>query len=113
MTVKNYVQKGEILDIVAPSGGVTSGVPVLIGSLLVIPQTTAAVGELFAGLVQGVIEYTKVSAQAWTQNLKIYWDDTAKNFTSTVGSNTLVGVAAAPAANPTSTGWIRLDGVAR
>jgi predicted RecA/RadA family phage recombinase len=58
-------------------------------------------------------DLAKVSAQAWTEGAKIYWDDTAKNFTTTSGGNTLAGVAAAAAANPSATGKVRLDGVAR
>jgi predicted RecA/RadA family phage recombinase len=51
-----------------------------------------------------------VSAQAWTAGALVYWDDTAKLFTTTSTSNTLAGVAVAIAANPTATGRVRLNG---
>jgi len=40
----------------------------------------------------------------------IYWDDAAKNATTTVGTNKLIGVATAAAANPSATGRVRLNG---
>jgi predicted RecA/RadA family phage recombinase len=60
-----------------------------------------------------VAKVAKVSAQAWTEGLKIYWDNTAKLFTSTASTNPLVGFATRVAANPTATGYVRLDGVVR
>lgn len=111
--MENYVQEGEVLEFTAPSGGVTSGTGVLIGSILVIPTVTAAQTVKFNGLACGVVTHAKTSAQAWTEGVKIYWDDALKVMTTTSGGNTLVGVAAAAAANPSATGKVRLDGVAR
>lgn len=111
--MKNYVQEGEVIELTAPSGGVVKDTAYLIGSILVIATVSAAVGEKFNGLTRGVVEYAKVSAQSWTEGVKVYWDNTAKNFTTTSGGNTLAGVAAAAAANPSATGKVRLDGVAR
>ena len=102
-----------MLTLTAPSGGVTTGTVYLIGSLAVVALYSAAQTLPFSALVTGVIEYAKVSAQAWAEGEKVYWDNTAKNFTTTSAGNTLVGVAVAVAANPTATGLLRLDGVAR
>lgn len=110
---RTYIQPGNVMTFTAPSGGVVAGTPKLIGSLLVVPQNTVAQTLPFEGMTTGVHELAKVSAQAWTEGVKIYWDNTAGNMTTTVGSNTLVGVAAAAAANPTAVGQVRLDGVAR
>lgn len=111
--MKTFSQEGEVLTLTAPSGGVVSGTAYLIGSLLVVATETVAQTLPFRGLVTGIVEHAKVSAQAWTEGVKIYWDNSAKNFTTTSGGNTLVGVAAAAAANPSATGLVRLDGVAR
>lgn len=51
---KNFVQDGYIIDAVAPSGGVTSGTPVVIGTLVLIPMVDAAEGETFSGASNGV-----------------------------------------------------------
>lgn len=58
----------------------------------------------------GLIEYTKVAAQAWTGGQKIYWDPTAEKFTNVRAIGCiLAGYAAESAANPSSTGFIVLD----
>jgi len=111
--MKTYIQSGEVVEFTAPSGGVVAGTAYLIGSLLVVATVTAAEAAKFDGLVTGVVTHAKVSAQAWTEGAKLYWDNSAKDFTTTAGGNTLIGVAAAAAANPSATGKIRLDGVAR
>ena len=111
--MKTYAQPGTVITLTAPSGGVTKGLAYKIGSLIVIATVTAAQTVLFSALTRGVVNHAKVSAQAWTEGVKIYWDDSAKNFTTTSGGNTLCGVAAAAAANPSATGYVRLDGVAR
>jgi predicted RecA/RadA family phage recombinase len=57
----------------------------------------------------GLIEYAKLSAQAWTAGQKVYWDDGNSRFTTVSSGNTLAGVAAEAAANPTSTGILLLN----
>jgi predicted RecA/RadA family phage recombinase len=108
--MKNYIKSGDVLTLVAPAGGVVSGNFYLIGTMLVCATTTAAATENFEGRTVGVYDVPKVSAQAWTVGARIYWDSTAFNFTTTVGSNTLVGVAVAAAVNPSATGRVRLNG---
>lgn len=108
--MKNYIKSGDTLTLTAPVGGVVSGTAYLIGTMLVIATTTAAAGEQFEGRTVGVYEVPKVSAQAWTVGARIYWDDSAKLFTTVLTSNTLVGVAVAVAANPSATGRVRLNG---
>jgi predicted RecA/RadA family phage recombinase len=113
--LKNFVQPGDVLTLTAPSGGVVSGIVYKIGSLLVVATVTAAQTLPFAGQVVGVISYAKPGSQAWAEGAKVYWDNSAKNFTTTSGGNTLAGVAAAAvgAGVDETTGTIRLDGVAR
>lgn len=111
--MNNFVQIGENLTLTAPSGGVTSGLGYLIGSLFVVATVTADEGEAFVGRVIGVVTLVKTTGQAWTEGLKLYWDNTAKKVTSTAGGNTLIGVASEAAASADATGNVRLDGVAR
>ena len=111
--MKTYAQEAAVVSFTAPSGGVVSGTAYLIGSLLVVATHSAAEAATFQGQVTGIVTHAKTSAQAWTEGAKIYWDNSGKVFTTTSGGNTLVGVAAAAAANPSATGSIRLDGVAR
>lgn len=106
--MKNFIQPGETIDIVAPSGGVTSGLVYVIGSLIGVAATTATEGEGSALVTTGVYDLAKVSAQAWTQGAKIYWDSATKLATTTSAGNTLIGIAAAAAGNPSASGWVRL-----
>ena len=51
---KNYVSTGSQHTFLAPAGGVTSGKPVKIGALTVVPLESAAEGEEFSGALGGV-----------------------------------------------------------
>lgn len=109
--MKTYRAPGEVMTFTAPAGGVVSGTGVKIGQLLVIPTVTAAVGELFTGLVGGVIEHAKLAAEAWAEGDQVNWDNTNKRFTKVTTGNFKAGVAVAVAANPSATGLVRLNGV--
>lgn len=106
--MKNYIQEGDSLPVAAPAGGVLSGMPVIIGSLIGIASTTAAEGTMFSLQREGVFELPKVGAQVWTVGAKIYWDATASLATTVNTSNTLIGTATAPTANPSPTGNVLL-----
>jgi predicted RecA/RadA family phage recombinase len=106
--MKNYVQPGHALDLTAPAA-VTSGDPVKIGSLIVIPAADAASGETFVGYCEGVYDVDKAAGSAWTEGLTLYWDDTNKVFTTVSTSNTKCGSAAAAAASGDTAGRIRLQ----
>lgn len=110
--MRNYVQPGDSLELTAPAGGVTSGVPKVIGDLFVVPSISAAAGSRFIGKTDGVFELPKVSAQAWTEGAAIYFNPgTGLCSTAGAGGGRLIGVAAVAAANPSSLGWVRLNAV--
>lgn len=114
--MKNFVQEGDVLTLTAPMGDVVSGTAYKIGSLVVVATISAAAGDPFTAITRGVVSYTKPGTQAWAEGVKIYWDNSAKKFTTTSGGgNTLVGVAAEAvgAGADETTGKVRLDGVAR
>lgn len=71
---------------------------------------TAAQGLPFAAKTRGVFELPKLSAQAWTEGAKVYWDNTNARLTTVASGNRLVGVASEAAANPSAVGRARLDG---
>ena len=113
--MKNYAAPGEVIALTAPGGGVVTGTAYKIGSLVVVATVTAAATVMFSAIVRGTVKYAKPGSQAWAEGVLLYWDDSAKNFTTTAGGNTLVGVAAAAvgAGAGETTGYVRLDGVAR
>lgn len=93
--MKNFKQEGDTLSLIAPSGGVTSGIGVLIGAIFVVAQVTAAAGLPFSGRRVGVIEHaaaTHATTQAMSPGDIAYWDATAKLITKTAAGNTPVGV---------------------
>lgn len=110
--MKNYVQDGAVVTATAPYD-VSSGGGVLVGSIFGIAQADALAGAAVELVRTGVFTHAKTSAQAWTQGAKIYWDNTAKEFTTVATANTLVGAALKAAANPSSTGTVLLDGATR
>lgn len=112
--MKNYKQPGDALNFIAPSGGVTSGVPVKIGAMLVIPVASADQTETFSGQVVGCFECTKVGSQAWAVGDVVYWDNSNSRFTKTSATGLFrAGVAASVvgAGAGETLGTVRLDGV--
>lgn len=105
----NYVQEGEVLSLTAPYTR-TAGQAALVGTSLfgvALTDVTSGVSASFS--MCGVWTLAKVEAQAWaTIGLAIYWDNTDKVLTTSSGGNTLVGYNVATAANPSTTGTIRL-----
>lgn len=98
-----YLNDGNPVSIVAP-GAMTSGVPYLLNSsLVVVPQTTAASGALVAVMTRGLFSLVKKSGDTPAVGAKLYWDDTNKYITTTSTSNTFVGLCttAALSADPT------------
>lgn len=107
--MKNYVQKGDVMPLPAPYA-VAAGAGFLVGSAFAVATSAAGNGEAVEGATTGVYDLAKVSAQAWTVGAKIYWDNSAKLCTTTSSGNTLIGWAAAAAADPSATGRVRLNG---
>src|SRR5437867_3617600 len=105
--MKNYVQNGDVLSLLAPYA-VAAGDGLKVGSIVGIATSAADNGADVEVLTRGVVDVKKTSAQAWTVGAPVYWDDSAKEFTTTSTSNTLAGVATAAAANPSATGRLRL-----
>lgn len=108
----NYKQPGDVIGFTAPAGGVTSGTAYLIGSLLVVALVSAAEGAEFQGATGGVWSLPKTAAQAWTEGQKIYWNAGTSKADSDGTTGILIGVAAVAADNPSSAGFVRLNGVA-
>ncbi|MBF0145983.1 MAG: DUF2190 family protein, partial [Magnetococcales bacterium] len=89
---------------------VNSGEGLMVGSLFGVAVSTAAINENVEISTTGVVDLPKASG-AITQGAKIYWDNTAKNVTTTVGTNTLIGCAIVAAAVGDVTVRVRLNGV--
>lgn len=107
----NKKQTGAILTLAAPYDR-TSGQGALIGSIFGVALATvleAATGDFDT---EGVWALAKTSAQEWALGDKIYWNTSTKVADNVATVGPLIGVATAAAANPSSTGDVRLNGVA-
>jgi predicted RecA/RadA family phage recombinase len=109
----SYQQPGDVLEFTAPTGGVTKGVPVMIGNLPVIPLDTAAEAAVFRGMATGVHSMPKAASQAWTVGAIVYLDNTNHVATTTSTSNFRLGVAvvAVGSGGGETTGVVRLNGI--
>jgi predicted RecA/RadA family phage recombinase len=112
----NYRGEGEVMTFTAPVGGVVSGVPVLIGSLLVLPIESAAAGVSFAGAVGGVWYVPKVAGTAWaTEGDSVYYYSAGANVgkfhTVDDADNQLVGIVAETATIVATSGLVRVNPV--
>jgi predicted RecA/RadA family phage recombinase len=85
-----------------------SGVPFLAGTMLLVPITDGAIGDVIACHRVGMHELPKVSAQAWTIGQALYWNAAGPNVTSTASTNQRIGTAGKVAANPSTIGWVIL-----
>lgn len=109
--MKNFIQEGETLDLIAPSGGVIAGKGYAIGGIFAVAAVTADEGDTFAGVTEGVFELTKkthASSQAITAGGPVYWDDTNKWCTPDVTAFQLIGAAVEAAASTASTVKVKL-----
>lgn len=109
--MKNFVQPGKVITAPAPTGGVVSGKPYLIGIMFGFATRSAAEGEDVEFSTEGVFSYTKethATDQAWTVGAALYWDNANKRFTVTSAGNTLVGHAAEAVASTADTGAVKI-----
>lgn len=107
-----FIQTGDVVTLTAPSGGVTSGVAVKIGSLVVVPRTTAAQTVAFDADVTGVHTLAKATGTAWTEGATLYFDTANSNFvTAQSATASRAGHAVAAAASGDTTGTVRLTNI--
>lgn len=105
---KNFIQDGDILEFTAPAGGVVSGNGYKIGDIFVVASVSAAAGALFNGDTEGVFALPKAATITPAQGVKLYWDDTNKNVTTTASGNTLIGTHASAVAAGASDATIKV-----
>lgn len=99
----NYVQPGDTLTMIAPSGGVSSGDPVLLGKIFGIAQVDALVGESFPLVTKGVFTIAKEAPLVITAGAYLYWDASESVLTTTSTDNTLVAKCVVAAASADTT----------
>lgn len=109
--MKNFVQNGDNLTLTAPVA-LASGAAALIGSIFGVASADAANGAPVVLVTRGVFTLPKATGEAWTEGVKLYWDNTNRRLTTTSAGNTLVAVATAAAASAATSGNAKLGLVA-
>ena len=110
--MKNYINSGKSITVIAPTGGVSSGDGVLIGSLFGVAAFDAAESEDVEIQTTGVMVLPKLPTDVVAVGDLLHWDATNNRLTKTATSNKLIGVAIASAGNGATTTVIRLNGIA-
>lgn len=100
---------GKTLSLAAPYDR-SSGQGALIGSIFGVAEYDVLSGAAGEFVTEGVHELAKTSAQAWTVGQPIAWDNTNKRLDSDLAVGPLVATAVEVAANPSSTGVVKLLG---
>lgn len=110
--MKSFIQHGDCVTVPAPSGGTVSGELYKVGGIVGVAATTEVAGAPVVLKLGGVFELTKISAQAWAAGDLIYMNTTSRALTNVSATGlVLVGAATEAAANPSSVGRCRLNGV--
>ena len=107
--MNNYVMSGDTLTLAAPYD-VLSGGGFKVGNIFAVAAFDAPSGTDVEGTTEGVFDLAKDTSVFAVGDL-VYWDDVAKKATSTVGSNLLIGGAAAAAVTGAAVVRVNLFGV--
>ena len=111
--MRNYIGEGKVLTAVAPRA-LTTGEGAIVGAMFGVAVQAlgnGATGEFYVG--PGIVELPAVSANTAAVGALAYWDNTAFNVTTTVGTNRIIGTFAAVKTNGQTVAQVRLDGAAR
>ncbi len=112
--MKNTVQIGDTLDLIAPAGGVVINQGYLIGNIFAVAGNGPFdAGELFPGVVVNVVTLTKTAAQVIAPGELIYWDDTAKEAGNVGPLDAMIGAATKSSLGGDATLTVRLNGISQ
>lgn len=102
--------EGDVLTLTAPYT-VASGAGALVGKIFGVALDAVASGSEGEFKTKGIFTLAKLSTSVWVKGkTRIYWDDTNKRCDSDPAVGPCIGIAFAAAANPSSTGSVRLIG---
>ena len=93
--MRNFEQPGAVVTVTAPAN-VTSGQGVLVGDLFGGAVRAASSGQPVDIVTEGVITLPKVSGTGINEGVRVFWDNTAGNVTTTPTSNRCIGWAVGP-----------------
>lgn len=91
-----FKREGEVVQHVAATD-ITVGDTVVMGNIVGVAIVDIATGDTGSVRIAGVFEFPKTSANVMTQGLKVYWNSTLSEVTTTATANTLMGIVDTPA----------------
>jgi predicted RecA/RadA family phage recombinase len=104
--MKNWVQNGDFIDITS-AGALAAGSFFIANGLRgVVTAGVTGAGQQTTVATRGVFTLAKATGEYWAVGALLYWDAGNSRFTTTVGSNTLAGFAAAAAVSADTTGKV-------
>jgi predicted RecA/RadA family phage recombinase len=106
----NFKAKGDVITVVAPAGGYSSGDGVLVGGLFGVAMGDAALGEDCEVRLSGVFTLPKDNTLAIDQGDRVFWDDGNSEVDKTATAQVAIGHAVEDAADVATTIDIRLAG---
>lgn len=109
--MNNYKQPGDVLELTAPYATL-SGAGAKVGAIFGVATDDVGSGDLGRYKTEGVFTLAKTSAQAWAVGDRIFWNDSTKKCDNDPTVGMLVGFATEVAANPSTTGVVKLSGQA-
>ena len=110
--MKNHVQKGDVITVPTPAGGIASGEGLIIGNIFGIAAYAAAVGDPLELATTGVYQLPKATAAVLTVGARVAWDNTAKKINVPGTRRFPVGISTEAAGNGITSVAVRLDGLA-
>lgn len=109
--MRNYVQTGNMITIVAPSGGVFSDQGILYGNLFGIVSKNAAAGEEVEIATHGVFDLPKAANATFTEGQRVSWDAAEGHVVLPASGMVPIGISQFSAENGRMIARIRLDGI--
>jgi len=109
--MKTFIQNGDVITVTAPTGGVTTGDGVIVGSMFGVAAFTAAEGEAVEIATRGVYVLPKEPTVVIAVGAQVAWNASAKQIDLPGTGLYPVGIAIEAAGNGTTIVAVRLDGV--
>lgn len=106
---KNFQKPGRVHSVLVAPYAAVAGAGMQVGSIFGIANADIANGGTGELELEGVF-YTAqaTNAEAWTEGVALYWNDSGKLFTTTASTYRRVGFASQAKANPSTVGYVRI-----
>lgn len=110
--MKNFIQKDDLIEVAAPTGGVSSGDGVIVGALFGVAVCDADEGDTVTLLTEGVFELPKPTTTTFTSCAAVSYNISTRQCAAPGSGKYPIGLATEAAGNGASTVKVRLNGTA-